>query len=137
MADHSGFTSRPGSSPSHPSDKASMDDGNIKPSPSAFLLSSPPGTPSRVASREAVTEQSPLLQARDSSDASSLKPVSSLGSDEWNHQQEETKSSWWLFLLTLGGLGLQVGWSVETSNGSPYLLSLGLDKSVLALVWIA
>ncbi|EUC31994.1 hypothetical protein COCVIDRAFT_18428 [Bipolaris victoriae FI3] len=59
--------------------------------------------------------------------------------DSWlgESQVEETKSSWFLFLLTFGGLGLQIGWSVETSNGSPYLLSLGLSKSMLALVWIA
>ncbi|KAF2114874.1 hypothetical protein BDV96DRAFT_87118 [Lophiotrema nucula] len=67
-----------------------------------------------------------------------LKAVSPIGSDDWEGDtEEETKSTWYLFLLTLGGLGLQIGWSVETSNGSPYLLSLGLSKSILALVWIA
>ena len=40
--------------------------------------------------------------------------------DGWmgESQVEETKSSWFLFLLTFCGLGLQIGWSVETSNGS-------------------
>jgi hypothetical protein len=40
--------------------------------------------------------------------------------DDWMGEQqvEETKSTWFLFLLTFGGLGLQIGWSVETSNGS-------------------
>jgi solute carrier family 45 protein 1/2/4 len=70
-----------------------------------------------------------------------LKEVMSPDEDDdgWmgESQVEETKSSWFLFLLTFGGLGLQIGWSVETSNGSPYLLSLGLSKSMLALVWIA
>ena len=51
-----------------------------------------------------------------------LKEVlSPLGSDDdWQAEQqvEETKSSWFLFLLTFGGLGLSIGWSVETSNGS-------------------
>lgn len=32
---------------------------------------------------------------------------------------------------------LQIGWSVELSNGSPYLLGLGISKSFLAFVWIA
>jgi solute carrier family 45 protein 1/2/4 len=32
---------------------------------------------------------------------------------------------------------LQIAWSVELSNGSPYLLSLGMNKSLLAIVWIA
>ncbi|KKZ59945.1 hypothetical protein EMCG_05236 [[Emmonsia] crescens] len=49
----------------------------------------------------------------------------------------ERKSSLYLFLLTLSIGGLQIVWSVELSNGSPYLLSLGMDKSLLAFVWIA
>jgi solute carrier family 45 protein 1/2/4 len=42
-----------------------------------------------------------------------------------------------LILLTISIGGLQIAWSVELSNGSPYLLSLGLSKSLMALVWIA
>lgn len=47
-----------------------------------------------------------------------LSPLDS--DDDWMGEQqvEETKSSWFLFLLTFGGLGLSIGWSVETSNGS-------------------
>lgn len=90
---------------------------------------------------EYINENSPLLRPRTSGeidDDSTFKGVSPLGSDNWEgDEEEETKSSFFLFLLTLGGLGLQIGWSVETSNGSPYLLSLGLSKSMLALVWIA
>ena len=56
------------------------------------------------------SEQDPLLK----------EVLSPLSDDDWQgeHHVEETKSSWYLFLLTLGGLGLQIGWSVETSNGS-------------------
>ncbi|RDA92249.1 hypothetical protein CP533_5695 [Ophiocordyceps camponoti-saundersi (nom. inval.)] len=43
----------------------------------------------------------------------------------------------YITLLTLGFGGLQIAWSVELSHGSPYLLSLGLSKSLMALVWIA
>lgn len=88
---------------------------------------------------EYINEHSPLVGPRPSTEVDPLlKVVSPIGSDEWEGDvDEETKSSWFLFLLTLGGLGLQIGWSVETSNGSPYLLSLGLSKSMLALVWIA
>ncbi|EMC97143.1 hypothetical protein BAUCODRAFT_67912, partial [Baudoinia panamericana UAMH 10762] len=50
---------------------------------------------------------------------------------------QETRSTWYLFLLTLAIGGLQIAWSVELSNGSPYLLGLGVSKSVLAFVWIA
>ena len=40
-------------------------------------------------------------------------------------------------MLTISVGGLQIAWSVELSNGSPYLLALGLSKSLMALVWIA
>ncbi|KAI1877884.1 uncharacterized protein JN550_000066 [Neoarthrinium moseri] len=50
---------------------------------------------------------------------------------------QSTKSLWYIILLTISIGGLQIAWSVELSNGSPYLLSLGLSKSLMALVWIA
>lgn len=49
----------------------------------------------------------------------------------------ESRSSFYLFLLSLPIGGLQIVWSVELSNGSPFLLSLGMSKSVLAIVWLA
>ncbi|KAI0841662.1 MFS general substrate transporter [Hypoxylon sp. FL0890] len=49
----------------------------------------------------------------------------------------KTKSIWYLLLLTISIGGLQVAWAVELSNGTPYLLSLGLSKSLMALVWVA
>lgn len=52
-------------------------------------------------------------------------------------ESQSTKSLWYLIILTIGIGGLQIAWSVELSNGSPYLLSLGLSKSLMALVWIA
>ncbi|KAK7710936.1 hypothetical protein SLS57_008252 [Botryosphaeria dothidea] len=87
-----------------------------------------------------MNETSPLLSARTSEEGEhGLKAVASPSSDDdWDAEAgEETKSSWYLLLLTLGGGGLQIAWSVELSYGSPYLLSLGLSKSLLALVWIA
>ncbi|KAJ1300914.1 hypothetical protein OPQ81_003339 [Rhizoctonia solani] len=39
--------------------------------------------------------------------------------------------------LTIGMLGLQIVWSVEMAYASPYLLSLGLKKSHMALVFVA
>jgi solute carrier family 45, member 1/2/4 len=50
---------------------------------------------------------------------------------------QRTKSVWYLILLTISIGGLQLAWAIELSNGSPYLLSLGLSKSLMALVWIA
>lgn len=52
-------------------------------------------------------------------------------------EHQKTKSIWYLILLTISIGGLQIAWSVEMSNGSPYLLSLGISKSLMALVWIA
>lgn len=57
------------------------------------------------------------------------------GRDEEAYQA--TKGVWYMVLLTISIGGLQIAWSVELSNGSPYLLSLGLSKSLMALVWIA
>ncbi|KAJ5199349.1 Major facilitator superfamily domain general substrate transporter [Penicillium cf. griseofulvum] len=50
---------------------------------------------------------------------------------------ESSKSALYMFLLTVSIGGLQIVWSVELGNGSPYLLSLGMSKSLLAVVWIA
>ncbi|GME46147.1 Major facilitator superfamily domain general substrate transporter [Neofusicoccum parvum] len=97
-------------------------------------------SPRASQSRDQMNETSPLLSARSSEESENgLKAVASpLSDDSWDAEAgEETKSSWYLLLLTLAGGGLQIAWSVELSYGSPYLLSLGLSKSLLALVWIA
>lgn len=57
--------------------------------------------------------------------------------DDSEEEAQRTKSVWYMILLTISIGGLQIAWSVELSNGSPYLLSLGLSKSLMALVWIA
>ncbi|KAL1921966.1 uncharacterized protein VTP21DRAFT_10608 [Calcarisporiella thermophila] len=45
--------------------------------------------------------------------------------------------TWRMILLTICLAGLQFTWSVEMAYGTPYLLSLGLSKSTMSLVWIA
>ncbi|KAI9704699.1 MAG: hypothetical protein M1820_005447 [Bogoriella megaspora] len=88
-------------------------------------------------------EFSPLLEPqRDVPETQFASVVSPLSNDGWQereleHEVEETKSSWYLLALTLSIGGLQIAWAVELSNGSPFLLGLGLSKSLLALVWIA
>jgi hypothetical protein len=53
-----------------------------------------------------VNEDSPLLKARDSDDEPSpLAIVSDLEDEIWQGEERETRSSWYLFLLTLGSLG--------------------------------
>lgn len=80
---------------------------------------------------DTIGEDSPLLAAAD---------ADGNGGGGWRQvvdPSQTTKSIWYLTLLTLSIGGLQIAWSVELSNGSPYLLSLGLSKSLMALVWIA
>ncbi|KAK9466011.1 major facilitator superfamily domain-containing protein [Lipomyces arxii] len=48
-----------------------------------------------------------------------------------------TRSLGYIFLLTLAIGGLQLSWSTEFSNGTPFLLSLGMSKTFMSLVWIA
>lgn len=83
-----------------------------------------------------VNEQSPLLHALSSDDEGDglLEDDTVLGDHD---KYQITKSVWYLIILTISLAGLQIAWSVELSNGSPYLLSLGLSKSLMALVWIA
>jgi solute carrier family 45 protein 1/2/4 len=119
------------------------------PIPTDRPLSSGRDSPSHNQSQESTgqnedygNEQSPLLQSRDEdeNDASlnAVSPIDAASDNFWfSREEQQTKSSWYMFLLTLGGLGLQIGWSVEMSNGTPYLLSLGMSKAILALVWLA
>ncbi|KAK3375262.1 major facilitator superfamily domain-containing protein [Podospora didyma] len=82
-----------------------------------------------------INEQSPLLSpsSNDEEEHGFLDGPTTGTVD--GHQT--TKSIWYLILLTISIGGLQIAWSVEMSNGSPYLLSLGLSKALMALVWIA
>lgn len=80
---------------------------------------------------------SPLLSPGFPQDLGNLDPLALDETLEKNDGQEDSKSLLYLFILTLAIGGLQIAWSVETSNGSPFLLSLGMSKSLLALVWIA
>ncbi|KAK6353505.1 hypothetical protein TWF696_005468 [Orbilia brochopaga] len=70
-------------------------------------------------------------------EVSQRRPRSSVSSSMSRRSMRVTRSSWFLMLLTLSIGGLQIAWSVELSNGSPYLLSLGISKAMLALVWVA
>lgn len=82
-----------------------------------------------------VNEGSPLLSPASSERHGFLERDHGAAADPDDSQS--TKSIWYLILLTVSIGGLQIAWSVELSNGSPYLLSLGLSKSLMALVWIA
>ncbi|EKD20507.1 uncharacterized protein L3040_004205 [Drepanopeziza brunnea f. sp. 'multigermtubi'] len=82
-------------------------------------------------------EESPLISpSGDDSSEDGLVDGSVLHDDPIDNYQE-SKSLWYMILLTISIGGLQLAWAVELSNGTPYLLSLGLSKSLMALVWIA
>jgi solute carrier family 45 protein 1/2/4 len=92
-----------------------MADDRTPPSSSSSGKLSDPPTPHpkvvsfRRGSRESneYNEQSPLLPAaQPSGDNDRLKVLSPLDDDsDWDAEQEESKSSWFMLLLTLGGFG--------------------------------
>ena len=88
-------------------------------------------------SAKPVHEQSPLLSASESGDEEQAGLIEDESTLDNGNRDFESKSIWYLMLLTISIGGLQLAWAVELSNGTPYLLSLGLSKSVMALVWIA
>ncbi|KFY39310.1 hypothetical protein V495_06024 [Pseudogymnoascus sp. VKM F-4514 (FW-929)] len=98
------------------------------------------GSPRKVSFDRAenpANEQSPLLRASQSEDEEDGLLDDGTALDHHHDEYQVTKSVWYLIILTISLGGLQIAWSVELSNGSPYLLSLGLSKSLMALVWIA
>ncbi|KAG6036705.1 hypothetical protein E4U40_000365 [Claviceps sp. LM458 group G5] len=85
------------------------------------------------------TEDSPLLSGDEDSNAESggARTRVAAGPGQEVDTSQETKGLWYILALTISIAGLQMAWAVELSNGSPYLLSLGLSKSLMALVWMA
>ncbi|KAI4186549.1 MAG: hypothetical protein L6R41_003397 [Letrouitia leprolyta] len=91
------------------------------------------------ASLDLLNEDSPLLlPQRLEDDRGSIDSDTSVDELDFldGEEKEESKSAWYLFVLTLSIGGLQIAWATEISNGSPYLLSLGMSKALLAIVWI-
>ncbi|KAJ3917899.1 hypothetical protein F5877DRAFT_43680 [Lentinula edodes] len=62
-----------------------------------------------------------------SNDANNFSGVSYIRGPSWLHMP----------VLTIGLLGISIVWSVEMAYASPYLLSLGLSKSAMAVVFVA
>ncbi|KAN0115389.1 MFS general substrate transporter [Hyaloscypha variabilis] len=83
-----------------------------------------------------IHEESPLLSASEEEEDDDLI-VNDGGLEDDHDEYHDTKSLWYMVLLTISIGGLQLAWSVELAAGTPYLLSLGMSKSLMALVWIA
>jgi solute carrier family 45 protein 1/2/4 len=97
-----------------------------------------PRNPSIEQTAKLVHEESPLLSASDTSENDhELNEDREILAGDPQDDYQETKSLWYMVLLTISIGGLQLAWSVELSNGTPYLLSLGMSKSLMAMVWIA
>ncbi|KAI0408684.1 major facilitator superfamily domain-containing protein [Xylaria palmicola] len=126
-------------SPSSPSPSNSVSSLSRKTTRSARRQAgdAPVAIPQRINTdlgSDGIDEQSPLLSPHREEHAPF---IGSAGDGQDDDQFHETKSVWYLIALTICLGGLQVAWAVELSNGTPYLLSLGLSKSLMALVWIA
>ena len=89
-------------------------------------------------SKEPIHEESPLIIPTEMEDEEEEGLIGG-GDGTLEHHDEftESKNLLYMILLTISIGGLQLAWAVELSNGTPYLLSLGLSKSLMALVWIA
>ncbi|KAI9810571.1 MAG: hypothetical protein M1832_001241 [Thelocarpon impressellum] len=122
-----------------PGRRSSPDAGSASPPDEASLARPRPGSGSGGHARAPSNERSPLLSPRPSQDDSTVVGFDrpSLEGAPHDDDGQETKSMLYLVLLTISIGGLQIAWCVELSNGTPYLLSLGLSKSLMALVWIA
>ncbi|KAF9525301.1 major facilitator superfamily domain-containing protein [Crepidotus variabilis] len=69
----------------------------------------------------------PTASEEGSSNSQRFKGTARILGPAWSH----------LPTITVGLLGVQIFWSVEMSYASPYLLSLGLSKSSMAVVFVA
>jgi solute carrier family 45, member 1/2/4 len=84
-----------------------------------------------------INEHSPLIEAQHGGNDD--RSDDSLSNQDFHLEDSivEHKSNLYLILLTISIGGLQIVWSVELSNGSPFLLSLGMSKALVAFVWVA
>lgn len=127
---------RPSAEVDGPNTSSTSSQGPTTPTRSSSSLDAP----DREDNPGGVNEQSPLLSPEpDGSDRGSERHgfLGRHASAQEPDEFQSTKSLWYLLVLTISIGGLQIAWSVELSNGSPYLMSLGLSKSLMALVWIA
>ena len=69
--------------------------------------------------------------------SSNLSPSPFPDNDEEDEWTMPHRSTIYMIYLSLIMAGIQFSWSVELAYISPYLLSLGLPKSTLSLVWVA
>ncbi|KAI0481167.1 major facilitator superfamily domain-containing protein [Xylariaceae sp. FL0804] len=87
---------------------------------------------------DGIGEASPLLSPQGGAEQDFLIGGEGRTAESPAHDDfQTTKSIWYLLGLAISIGGLQVAWAVELSNGTPYLVDLGLSKDLMALVWVA
>lgn len=120
-------------------DAPPTDYGTAEGSPiSSASLDGRVGTPGGASDQdEGSSLLSPVSTSPRHSRAGSQEFLRSLDYQENEDGHTASKSVFYLFILTLSAGGLQISWATENSKGTPYLQSLGMSKSLLALVWIA
>ncbi|KAG8532198.1 uncharacterized protein KY384_003839 [Bacidia gigantensis] len=133
------LTSNKPSSLSDVSDDQELE-GFETPNDSTMRLESPNNDQKEPTGMSNSNETSSLLSSEGESihrQSGSDDSLRSLDYHDAKDAPEPLKSVFYLFILTLSVGGLQISWATENSNGTPYLQSLGMSKSLLALVWIA
>lgn len=107
-----------------------------------------------LANMDGENEQSPLLAATHLSDEEEMigdseHPIptneilrntsssSSIAGTDTMNTEIPTRDWWFMFRLTACFFGLQIAWSVEQAEISPFLLELGISRKIMALIWVA
>jgi len=113
-------------------------DGKTLVSPPRTTISSPSLASDLPEESTALLEPTPqILPQHHQIVSSNLDPSPSPANDEDDQWTMPHRSTLYLIYLSLIMAGIQFSWSVELAYISPYLLSLGLPKSTLSLVWVA
>ncbi|ODQ63719.1 hypothetical protein NADFUDRAFT_84326 [Nadsonia fulvescens var. elongata DSM 6958] len=97
----------------------------------------PQGLPSSSSSSALWTPAKALLEANENGSRRSKVEVIADQVQSPSNEVVSPKSTFYIFLLTIVIGGLQLSWSTEFSQGTPFLLSLGMSKTLMSLVWIA
>ncbi|KAJ2063464.1 hypothetical protein GGI17_001680 [Coemansia sp. S146] len=86
-----------------------------------------------ISTKQASTEQTSLLGSSNDGVAEYGLP----SAPEHIESERRMLTTWQLSSMTVLLAGIQFVWTVELGYGTPYLLSLGLSKPLMTLVWMA
>ncbi|KAI9328691.1 hypothetical protein DFJ73DRAFT_665208 [Zopfochytrium polystomum] len=108
------------------------------PSSSAGPPPPPPPPPGASSSSSLLPQETSAGQQSTPSSSSSAATTADLQLYNLNNAPSSSSLPVWRIVLLASALcGIQFAWSVIQSYGTPYLLSLGMPKPLMALVWLA